>query len=397
MVASSFPPTLGGIQTYAHELARAFTASGVQLLVVAPSTRGAREEEHDAYELLRIPSAGDDFALSGILPLSRLLGQRSFDAAFATHWAPAFALQRAASLSRRPLPVFAAIHGKELLHRPFSRFALAQAAYDRVRARSIRGAAGFFPVSRRSAQLLREHGVSSERITVVPNGVDAQRYRPEAVPLLRAELGAGGPLLLTVARLVRRKGIDTVLHSLPAVLARQPRARYVVVGEGPDKERLERLAYELGVARRVRFVEPGRRELVDYYNACDLFVMPARDEPRDVEGFGLVFLEAGACGKPVIAARAGGVMDAVVPDVTGLLVAQDDALELSQAVLALLGDRERAARLGRAARARVLSQCAWSKSAEDILRAMGHTLEGKRRPSVTLTDTAEARVSCAVS
>src|SRR4051812_38654123 len=287
---------LGGIQTYALELARGLAKRCDQLLVVAPRSPGDRE--HDAragLDILRLPAAGDDLALSGVAPLAWLLLRREFDVALATHWAPAYALQQAARLAARELPVFVAAHGKELLHRPLAKLPLAQAAYDRVRAHALAHAAGFFPVSQRTAQLLAASSVEPARIMVVHNGVDPQRYQPKDGRTLRGELSAGGPLLLSVARLVTRKGIDDVLRALPAVLRRHPDTTYVVVGDGPDYPRLARLAGELGLTRNVCFLAGAASELSDYYNACDVFVMPARDEPTDIEGFGLVFLEAGAC------------------------------------------------------------------------------------------------------
>jgi phosphatidylinositol alpha-1,6-mannosyltransferase len=406
LVTSNFPPALGGIQTYSYELARSLAERVCALDVVAPndaaaaafdraasSIQGARQgrealertaeqppgaqlgSEQDppageGFRLRRIWSVGDDFAFSGILPLARLLREQRYDAALATHWAPAFALLLAARIRRSPLPVFVAAHGKELIIRPFERVPLAQRAYDAVRREVLRSARGFFPVSERTAELLRASGVASERIEVVHNGVDPRRFRPQPAGDLRAELGIAGPMLLTVARLVRRKGIDTVLYALPSLLARTPELSYVIVGDGADRERLEQLAQQLAVSKRVRFVRRAGDELVRYYNACDLFVMPAREEPGDIEGFGLVFLEAGACGKPVIGASAGGVVDAIVEGVTGQLVAADDPDALSAAVTALLADPERAASLGRNGRERVLREATWQHAADKLLRAL---------------------------
>jgi phosphatidylinositol alpha-1,6-mannosyltransferase len=335
---------------------------------VAPRSPGARAHDvKSTLRIVRLPSIGDDLALSGIVPLARLLRAGRFDAVLATHWAPGFAAQKAARLAGcATLPVFIAAHGKELMHSPLADVPLAQPVYDRVRRSALRNARGFFPVSTRTAQLLRERGdVPEGRITVAHNGVDATRYAPRDASALKRELAGDAPLMLTVARLITRKGIDTVLQALPAVLVRTPNLVYAIVGDGPDRPRLSALAQSLGVAASVRF-RAVSRELVDYYNACDLFVMPAREEPTDIEGFGLVFLEAGACEKPVIGARAGGVPDAIVHGETGLLVPSDDVPALAQAIGTLLDDPARARQLGVAARRRVLQQGLWQHTAATI-------------------------------
>ena len=375
IVASNFPPVLGGIQTNAYEVARGLVPRSSELLAVAP--RPARCEAFDAgsgVPTLRLRAFGDDLALSGIAPLVPLLRRRSFDVALATHWAPGFALQEAARLAGQRLPIFIAAHGKELVHRPLAGLPGAQPVYDRVRARALRGARGFFPVSRRTAELLEASGVTPDRISVVPNGVDPEVFKPRDASRLRADLGEGGPILLSVARLVTRKGIDTVLRALPAVLREVPAATYVIVGDGPDYPRLARLAAELQVTRHVRFIARAGDELAEYYNACDLFVMPAREEPGDIEGFGLVFLEAGACEKPVIGARAGGVVDAIIDGVTGRLVPPDDPAALCEAILGFVRAPERAAAFGRAARERILRECTWDHAAEAIAHRMRATV-----------------------
>jgi phosphatidylinositol alpha-1,6-mannosyltransferase len=278
-------------------------------------------------------------------------------------------VQEAARLTSTELPVFIAAHGKELLHEPLARIRLAQSVYDRIRSRALQGARGFFPVSQRTAQLLAASVArASVDICVVSNGVDPEQFQPRDARALRAELVGSndGPVLLSVARLVTRKGIDTVLRALPAVLKEWPGATYVILGDGPDYSRLAQLAGELGLTKSVRFIARSIRPLADYYNACDLFVMPAREEPGDIEGFGLVFLEAGACGKPVIGARAGGVTDAILDGVTGLLVPPDDSVALATAMGEVLRNPERAAAFGRAARARILRECTWDHAAARI-------------------------------
>jgi phosphatidyl-myo-inositol dimannoside synthase len=371
MVASNFPPVIGGIQAYALRLAQHFHAHCSELLVVAPRSPGFREyDAQSPLPMQRLPSLGDDLALSGIAPLAALLARRRFDAAFATHWAPGFALLRASRLARAPLPVFSALLGKELIHSPLGRFPVAQSVYDRIRRRALQEPRGLISISARTTELAIEAGAAPERVHTTYCGVDPERYRPQPQPELRRKLAGDGLLLLSVARLVSRKGIDNVLQALPAVLAHVPALTYAVIGDGPDMPRLTALAKQLGVSERVRFLTRVPGDLAEYYNACDLFVMPAREEPGDVEGFGLVFLEANACGKPVIGARAGGVTDAVADGESGLLVPQNDVAALSAAIVSLLTDPLRAQELGRRGRERVLAQFTWQHVGANTLAAI---------------------------
>ncbi|NBC13103.1 MAG: glycosyltransferase [Gammaproteobacteria bacterium] len=198
--------------------------------------------------------------------------------------------------------------------------------------------------------LIDKMGVAPERIELIVNGVDAERFQPGPKPvgLLERYGLAGKRVLLTVGRLVERKGIDTTIRALPEILARCPQTRYLVVGTGDYRAELEALALAQGVADQVIFA--GRvphAELVAHYQLCDLFVMPNRElANHDTEGFGLVFLEANACGKAVVAGRAGGVVEAVRHGETGLNVDGEDVAAVAGAISQLLLDDERRDAMG---------------------------------------------------
>lgn len=352
MISQDFPPVHGGIPTYAWELARRL-ARAHELTVVAPRRPDAAAFDREApFPVLRLGGPPDALGVSSLAPLLKEWA----DAAFCTTWhtAPGALLARRLGRVDR---VAVAAHGRELLLRPWPEGP--QRAYDRVRRETLQRADRCLPVSQYTAGLLRELGVAGERITVVSNGTDPDRFRP---PEVGRE--ATGPVVLTVSRLVRRKGIDDVLAAWGTVRERFGDASYVVVGDGPDRARLEALARPHG--QSVRFVgSVDEAALAGWYHGCDLFVMPARSEPPDVEGFGLVFLEAGACGKPVIGARAGGVVDAIDHEETGLLVPPDDATALAEAMTRILGDAGFAGALGRAGRARAEAS-SWDSVANTI-------------------------------
>ncbi len=274
-----------------------------------------------------------------------------------------------------PKRIFLAAHGRELLLRPLSRSPKAQKAYDLLRRRMVGRADHIFPVSRYTAGLLGELGVDEDRMSVVGNGTDPKRFVPMDVSAARASLGLEqARVILTVGRLTPRKGIDTVIRALPSVIERVPNAVYMVVGEGEDRTRLEELAHERGVSDHVLFEGTVPfSQLPSTYNLCDVFVTPSRSAPPSVEGFGIVFLEANACGKPVIGARSGGIPDAIVDGETGLLVEPDDEPALAEALISLLSDPARCQALGAAGRDRVERACTWDVAHDHLFQAMSES------------------------
>ena len=215
-------------------------------------------------------------------------------------------------------------------------------------------------------------GVDSERVVVLPPALD-----PEFLGLNRApdpaELRSPmGKMVLSVARLSasdREKGVDTVIRALPRVLRLFPDTSYLVVGNGNDRHRLERLANDTGVSDHVLVRgEVGEAELSRYYAMCDIFVMPSRKE-----GFGLVFLEAMAFAKPVIGGNHGGTPEVIVDGETGFLVRHGDAAALADHVIHLLGDEGLRRRMGEAGRRWVEENFAFEQFQQRLVQALTDT------------------------
>jgi phosphatidylinositol alpha-1,6-mannosyltransferase len=212
-------------------------------------------------------------------------------------------------------------------------------------------------------RLLEEMGVQSEKIQVIHPGVYAEAFQTdeEAGQRIRNRHGLQGCLvLLTVGRLQRRKGQDMVIRALPHILHRFPLVRYLIAGSGEEDHYLRGIAAELGIADKVIFAgEIPEEEKPAYYAACDVFVMPNRPIGPDVEGFGIVFLEAGAAGKPVIGGLSGGTADAIKEGITGLRVDGESTQAITDAVIALAEDIKKARTMGEQGRQRVAADFSW--------------------------------------
>ncbi|MEM6290051.1 MAG: glycosyltransferase family 4 protein [Myxococcota bacterium] len=371
MITQDFPPQTGGIQTYSAELARRFCAACERFELVAPADDGcAAVDAALPYPVHRLRVPSDRMVFATLRQAASIAGDR-FDAVFHAQWytLPAGLLLRRRGKVRR---VFVAAHGRELLLNVVERIPGVGVGYAAARDAMLRRVDLHTPVSRYTGGLLEAAGVAPEAMHIAPNGVDPHTFSPGDGEAFRRARGLGeSPLLMTVCRLVPRKGIDTTIEALPKIRAAVPDVRYAIGGSGPDRARLEGLVAHHGLEDVVTFLGRVPDEAMrDAMTAADVFCMPARSDPPDVEGFGLVFLEAGACGTAVVGARAGGVPDAIVHGETGLLVEPGEADALADALVSLLQDPERCAAFGTTARARIEQGCTWDHVAEGLLDAM---------------------------
>jgi phosphatidylinositol alpha-1,6-mannosyltransferase len=207
-------------------------------------------------------------------------------------------------------------------------------------------------------------GVSPDRVRILHPGANVAPEDATSAPP-----SPDRPFtLLSVSRLVDLyKGHDTVIRALPLIHSKCPATRYVIVGGGPLRDYLQRLAGTLGVEQHVVFlgdVSDDTREAL--YQNCDVFVQLSREARSGggAEGFGIVCLEASAAGKPVVAGRAGGLPDAVKDGVSGLLVDPSNLGHVAEAIASLLLDSSRRMRMGQAGRARVLRAFTWERMAQ---------------------------------
>lgn len=209
------------------------------------------------------------------------------------------------------------------------------------------------------------------RMVQLPPGVDEKTFHPGSGGAeVRARLGlTDRPVVVCVSRLVPRKGQDTLIRAMPGILAKEPDAVLLIVGGGPYDKELRRLAHETGVAASVRFTGAVPwSELPAHYGAGDVFAMPCRTRRGglDVEGLGIVYLEASATGLPVVAGDSGGAPDAVLDGETGWVVRGGSSEDAAERIVTLLGDPELRARMGQRGREWVEEKWRWDLLAETL-------------------------------
>jgi phosphatidyl-myo-inositol dimannoside synthase len=358
LVTNDFPPRAGGIQNYLRELADRLPPG--ELVVYAPAWPGAAEfdaarpypvHRHPGPLMLPTPDVAARAAA-----VARAHGAR-------TVWFGASAplgllgphLRRRAGVRR----VLASTHGHEV---GWSMLPGARRALRRIG----RDADVLTTVSAYTRR--RVSGAFGPHAALEPlrPGIDTELFRPD--PAARADLRrryrlAGAPVVTCVSRLVPRKGQDVLIRALPAVRAAVAGTRLLLVGDGRDRDRLHRLAADAGVAEHVVFAGAvPAAELAAHHAVGDVFALPCRTRAAglDVEGLGIVSLEAAAAGLPVVVGAAGGAPEAVLPGETGHVVDARDPAALAAVLVPLLADPAAAADMGAAGRAWMRAEWSWA-------------------------------------
>ncbi len=257
--------------------------------------------------------------------------------------------------------------------------------YPRSMRHCYRNACGIVAACSQAKHNVMRYGIDSERIAVIRTALE-KNFLTLADPSLVRDRHSlhGRRVLLTVGRLVEEKGHDEVIKLLPAIIDRVPDIAYLIVGKGPDEERLRKLVREHGLADNVIFVGfVPNNELPSYYAACDLFIMLNKEKNGVArEGLGMVFLEASAQGRAVIGSTSGGTADAIIDGETGYRIPISQTESLASKITELLTDPEKRRKIGTNGRNHVLENFAdWQSRSESLYRftkksyIMGHNQE----------------------
>ncbi|SMD14802.1 glycosyltransferase family 4 protein [Lentzea albidocapillata] len=362
LVTNDFPPRPGGIQSYLHALATRLPADS--LVVYAPKWKGAEEfDAEQPFPVVRHPT-------SLMLPTPDVLARardiaraESCEAAWFGAAAPLALLAPSLGLSR----AVASTHGHEV---GWSMLPVARQALRAIGS----GVDVVTYVSRYTRSRFSAAFGPMAALEHLPSGVDTEQYRPDpaAGAEMRRRYGLGDrPVIVCVSRLVPRKGQDVLIRALPLIQRSVPDAALLIVGGGPYRKTLEKMA--AGSRDIVLTGSVPWEELPAHYNAGDVFAMPCRTRGRglDVEGLGIVYLEASAAGLPVVAGRSGGAPETVRDGITGNIVDGLDVENVAARIASLLADPETAAKMGRAGREWVSDHWRWDQLAHRLENLFG--------------------------
>jgi phosphatidylinositol alpha-1,6-mannosyltransferase len=360
VVTNDFPPRVGGIQRTLESLCRALPAERIS--VIAPSCEGS--EAFDAAAGFDIVRERRRFVWPTPSVADRVEAEIARTGAEVVLFGDAFPLALLGPrLASRGTPSVVLAHGFDYW---LSTVPIAHGVMKRMTSHAARVAGCSEFISRRVRTAVPRH----VPVSVLHPGADVERFRPDLPTAdIREHHGLGDrPLIVCVSRLVPRKGQDVLIRSMRTVQRRVPEAALLIVGSGPYESRLRTLA-ERAPTRSVSFVgEVTEEDLPRYYAAGDVFAMPCRTRLAglEVEGWGNVFIEAAACGRPVVVGDSGGSREALVHGETGLLVDGSDVEGVADAVSALLEDPAYARRLGKTGRARVERDHTWPRVADRL-------------------------------
>lgn len=386
-VTWNYPPKLGGMEILLANLVEHLRPyAAVQVLGPYADTTSSSIAEQETDVLRPARDGLSAFTVHAFSQGTRLLRQESYDLIFGGSALMTPLVYVLGRVSGVPPVLYA--HGLDLIY--------SHPLYQLMIRFLLPRCAKVFTNSRASRKEALDRGVPLDRVSVLHPGLEfAEFERASDTGSVREKFGLEErPMLLSVGRLAKRKGlVEFVQHSLPSIVARHPDVILVVVGGNPSdslthkqdvKSQIEAEAKRRGLEDYVRLLSwIDREDLIQLYHACNVFVLPAIGVPGDIEGFGIVLIEAGAAGKPVVSTELGGITDAVLNGRSGILVEPRQWEEISDAISNLLANTSLQEQLGQFGRERVRREFDWPVIAAECARQLGHLIEthdGKGTP-----------------
>ena len=381
MLSNSFPPEIGGIQAHVANLAQSLAAQGHQVRVVTVR-RNKHERVHDTFaglKVTRLPQVNVPKTLTAqylaaataVLIALRARGQADV-VHYHTYWPDAFT----AFIVNKFVPTIYTAHESRFL------IMSEQGEFRRKLQLALKPFQGIVAPSTELLTVARQLGVSSERSVFIPNAVDANKFSPSvARGSLRSlcNLSPDHILILCPRRLVPKNGVEYLIESLPLIRQRFDKTALVIVGDGPERQKLEARVAELGLQNSVIFLGgQDNDKLPAFYADADIVAIPSLKEATSIAG-----LEAMASARAVVATNVGGLPEIIEDGVNGLLVPPRDPEALALAITRLIETPELRKQLGLAARARVEQKFTWEQVATETTRAYERAIavwHGRRMP-----------------
>lgn len=372
-VTSNFPPMDGGIAVFDYHICKELFARGHKVVVVANQFQGCEDfDSKQDFSIVRLNGKIRPTSVEYLYNVLYLTIKEKIEVIFFGHFGSTHWLGGVLVKNILKLPYLILVHGTE-----FNAYFHTFTMYDRLASKIVLSNAKIILVNSFSTKrLVESHGYPSEHIKIIHPGTDPESFHPLIdSALLREKYCLNGKKIVMIAsRLVKKKNHINLLNAFHNVVKKIPNSVLLIVGQGEEKESIIAKINELHLNNYVKFVgyvDPSK--MSKYYAVCDVYVMPSKTVGHDYESFGIVYVEANACGKPVIAGKSGGIEDAVIDGVTGLLVDPENVEEIAQAIIRLLTDQEYARQLGENGRRRVEKELNWrmvGKKIEEILKTV---------------------------
>ena len=382
-----FPPFQGGLATSSMKLVRGLSGQGFDVAALVPSYGGSSQKADGALpaKIIRVPLLGHEWVKKAPL-LQYILGWLWFQLSL-IHERPQAVLfiTEEAEVVGGLSPFYSFVPVVRVAGSGITTIFLGKRFWKRVLMyplrRLYRRADSIIAVSESTKKLLSSVGIEGEKVSVIYNGVsDSFLSSPPDKAALGElkrlyEIAKGDPVIVTVARVLPRKGQDMVIRSLGEVVKKYPGIKYLIVGDGRYLERFRALAQDMGLERNVFFTGGVEQaDIIHYYDIADLFIMPNRFWNGKVEGLPNALIEAGARAKPCIAGNQAGSVEAVEHGKSGLLVDPESTKEVAEAIISLLSNKKLSLKMGRYGRDMVRKKFAEKRMINQFVKILMSTV-----------------------
>jgi len=377
--SSDFPPCPGGIAIFVEKICDQLVSRGHNVKVLT-GRRGSGDKNHDAlrpYSVYRycLPARMSSKVI--VKKLLYLILKQKADVVLQGLFTSTHGLGLVAGSKLLHVPYAILVHGFDIQN------SFVNSRLDRWASRLVlNNSAVIIANSQETKSKIESFGYNTNRIVIVNPGVDPQIFNPniDFSQVSKKYNLDGRKVILTVSRLVAKKNHIAVLKALTQVVSKVPNVLYLIIGKGEEEVSIKKMVKDLNLTDNVAFVGYVKPENTPpFFAACDVFVMPSKTVGIDYESFGIVYAEANACGKPVIGGKSGGIKDAVIDGVTGLLVDPANIDEIANIIIRLLTDDEYAHKLGVNGRKRVEQELNWNVVGEKVERILKEVINGRTK------------------